>query len=323
MNGLGFLRKHRKIAYKIKWIYYSLCKRNRLQKHVYYGDLNPKKTIYIVRPDSQDCIEGLLSLAARASLYIRYGLENHYEVYVDWQKYKTQYYTEGKNAWEYFFEQPTKCTYTDVYQSENVVLSGWTFKDINPNVVYSKKQFEDKKLNFECHEIIKTTLKFSSEVKKKIEEESERLNIADCIGLYVRGTDYVRLKPSGEYVQPGIDDIKSKVSEFNIKYPSKKFFLVTEDGNIYDELKKVYGDRICTVSFDSFIYSYKGDDFLSKSNVLNDNKKDRGIDYLVKMALLSMCDCLITSITMGSMFSYGLNGGRYKDVYVFDLGLYP
>lgn len=32
---------------------------------------------------------------------------------------------------------------------------------------------------------------------------------------------------------------------------------------------------------------------------------------------------MITSITQGSKFSYVLNNGKYKDEYVFDLGLYP
>ena len=40
------------------------------------------------------------------------------------------------------------------------------------------------------------------------------------------------------------------------------------------------------------------------------------------MILLSKCNYLITSITQGSKFSYILNGGKYMDKYVFDLGLY-
>ena len=61
---------------------------------------------------------------------------------------------------------------------------------------------------------------------------------------------------------------------------------------------------------------------LSKSNILEDNKKLRGQNYLVKMILLSKCKYLISSITQGSKFSYALNGGKYKDEYIFNLGLY-
>lgn len=82
-------------------------------------------------------------------------------------------------------------------------------------------------------------------------------------------------------------------------------FLVTEDGNVYDDLRNKFGEYIKIVSYDSFIYDYDGKDVLSRSNVLEDNKKLRGQKYLVKMILLSRCKYLISSITQGSKFSYG------------------
>lgn len=98
--------------------------------------------------------------------------------------------------------------------------------------------------------------------------------------------------------------------------------MVTEDGNIYDELVKDFGNSIRIVSYDSFVRNYEGKDVLSKSDVLDDDKKQRGQKYLVKMILLSRCKYLISSITQGSKFSYSLNGGKYEDEYIFDLGLY-
>lgn len=50
------------------------------------------------------------------------------------------------------------------------------------------------------------------------------------------------------------------------------FFLVTEDGNVYDDLRNKFGEYIKIVSYDSFIYDYDGKDVLSRSNVLEDNK---------------------------------------------------
>ena len=98
--------------------------------------------------------------------------------------------------------------------------------------------------------------------------------------------------------------------------------MVTEDGEIYDSLVNIFGASIRIVSYDSFIRNYDGKDVLSKSNVLDENKKLRGQRYLVKMILLSRCKYLISSITQGSKFSYALNGGKYIDEYIFDLGLY-
>ena len=97
---------------------------------------------------------------------------------------------------------------------------------------------------------------------------------------------------------------------------------MTEDGEIYDELVNTYGKSIRTVSFDTFVRNYDGENVLSKSEVLEENKERRGQKYLIKMILLSRCGYLISSITQGSKFSYSLNGGKYKDEYIFDLGLY-
>lgn len=68
---------------------------------------------------------------------------------------------------------------------------------------------------------------------------------------------------------------------------------------------------------------FKGKDVLSKSDVLEKDKKLRGQKYLAKMILLAKCKYFVGSMTQGSKFSYILNNGNYSDEYVFDLGLYP
>lgn len=124
--------------------------------------------------------------------------------------------------------------------------------------------------------------------------------------VYIRGTDYVKLKPSGEYVQPSVDQMKCKIHEFENKY-NAPIFLVTEDGDIFDNLKKEFGDIIRIVSFDTFIRNYEGKDVLSKSDVLEKDKKLRGQKYLAKMILLAKCKYFVGSMTQGSKFSYILN----------------
>lgn len=321
-NGLLFLRKNRTLGYKIKYLYYLLFKKERLQKRQSYGELNEDMTIYIVKPDTEDCIEGLLSLVARTSLYIRYGKKHDYTVCVDWKNYKTQYYDGKSNAWNFFFEQPSQMTLEDAYKSKNVIVSGWTFRDLNPRAVYSERLFFDSVLTKECHELLVNGVRFNTEVEKICRVERTRLNIKNRLGVYLRGTDYVILKPSGEYVQPTVQQVIEKIDEFMFRYDNPDIYLVTEDGNIYNAIKEKYGNQVGVVSFDSHIYKYRGDTFLSKSGVLDDDKKKRGINYLVKMVLLSQCRYLVSSITMGSMFSYGLNGGKYEDKFIFELGLY-
>lgn len=319
--GLKFQRKHRVLGYKIKYFYYYLARRDVLQKKKSYGGKNPDKTIYVIKPDYQDGVEGLLSLIHKQVLYINYAKKKGYIPFVDWKNYKTQYYDGKNNVWDYFFDQPSVISEEEVYASKNVYLSGWTFKDINPLGLFESDIFFDKNIENQSYEILKNNLVFSNEVLEVVEKEAQSLDIDKCIGVYVRGTDYIKLRPSGEYVQPNVKQVEHEIIKFIEKYQAP-IFLVTEDGNIYDELVEKFGDRIRIVSYDTFIRNYAGKDVLSKSNVLDDDKKQRGQKYLVKMLLLARCKYLISSITQGSKFSYSLNGGKYKDEYIFNLGLY-
>lgn len=319
--GLKFQREHRFLGYKLKYFYYCIARRDVLQKKISLGNGNCDNTILVVKPDYQDGVEGLLSLIHKQVIYIDYAKQNGYIPFVDWKNYKTQYYDGENNAWEFFFKQPSQLTEAEVYQSKNVVLSGWTFRDINSRGLFESEIFFNQSLNKESHDLLERNLAFSEDVLKKVTEEAGKIDIENCIGLYVRGTDYVKLKPSGEYVQPNVDQVKDKLQEFVDKYHAP-VYLVTEDGDIYDELVATFGETLRLVSFDTFIRNYDGKKHLSKSNVLEEDKKLRGQKYLVKMILLSRCKYLISSITQGSKFSYALNGGKYEDEYIFDLGLY-
>lgn len=320
--GLNFQRKHPRLGYRIKYLYYFLARRDILQKRITFGNVNNDKMIYIVKPDYQDGVEGLLSLLYKQILYIDFAKRKGYIPYVDWKNYITQYYDGKNNVWEYFFKQPSNLTENEVYKSKNVYLSGWTFKTVNPEGLFEAEVFSDKRIREKSSELLCEFIHFSDEVLSIFNKEAASLNISECIGVYIRGTDYVKLKPSGEYVQPSVDQMKCKIREFENKY-NAPIFLVTEDGDIFDELKSEFGDIIRTVSFDTFIRNYEGKDVLSKSDVLEKDKKLRGQKYLAKMILLAKCKYFVGSMTQGSKFSYILNNGNYLDEYVFDLGLYP
>lgn len=320
--GLKFQREHKKLGYRLKYLYYFFARRDILQKKTSFGPMNQDEIIYLIRPDYQDGVEGLLSLLYKQVLYIATAKNKGFIPYVDWKNYKTQYYDKKNNAWEFFFKQPSKLTESEVYHSKNVYLSGWKFKTINPENLFEPDVFFNKEIREKSGQMLHEYLQFSDEVLEIVKEEIHQLNIEECMGVYIRGTDYVKLKPSGEYVQPSVEQMKSKILDFINKY-DVPIFLVTEDGDIYDALETEFGERIRTVSFDTYIRNYDGKDVLSRSNVLEEDKKLRGQKYLAKMILLAKCKYLLTSITQGSKFSYVLNDGKYMDEYVFDLGLYP
>ena len=60
--GVKFERKHKKLGYLAKYLYYCVAKRNILQKRISFGQMNSDRVIYVIKPDYQDGVEGLLSL---------------------------------------------------------------------------------------------------------------------------------------------------------------------------------------------------------------------------------------------------------------------
>ena len=144
--GVKFERKHKKLGYLAKYLYYCVAKRNILQKRMSFGQMNSDRVIYVIKPDYQDGVEGLLSLINKQILYIAYAKKKGYCPYIDWKNYKTQYYDGKNNVWEFFFKQPSNLTENEVYKSKNVYLSGWTFKTIDPEGLFEAKVFADKRI---------------------------------------------------------------------------------------------------------------------------------------------------------------------------------
>lgn len=316
------LNDHQDLIRILRFSYNAIKRPHFLQRKVNYGEKNTEKVIYLIRPNSEDGIQGLMSLFIQTMRKIDYAISKGYIPYVDFKNYKTQYYDGINNVWEFYFTQPSNMTIDDVYSSRNVILSGLSLSKNEDVTLFKSSIFTDNKICERCYKLINNNISLSLEAKKIVEEQERLLNIDSCIGVYIRGTDYTKLKPSGEYIQPDIERVIKKTKEFLRRYPGNKIFLVTEDFENYKAMKSEFGDLLKIATFDTFIQNYCGENFLSKSNVLEDDKKKRGIDYLAKIVLLSKCKYLVSSITMGSISAYAMNGNRYEDSYIFDLGVY-
>ena len=303
-------------------IYCFFTNRKRLMYKKSYGNKNPNEVFYVIRPSTDDGIQGLLSLFTQTMRQIDYAKKKGYIPYVDFKNFKTQYYDGKNNVWELYFTQPSNVTLEEIFASKNVIYSGVSLKKTENLKLYKSSIFYDKEICDYCHNLIWNNINLTEEVKKIVNKENMEINVEKCIGVYVRGTDYIKLKPSGEYAQPDLEDVIKKIEEFLKKYPDNNIFLVTEDYEYYRRLKDKFNKKLKIVSFDSFIKDYKGNDYLSRTELLAEDKYKRGLDYLVKIILLSKCDKLISSITCGSVSAFALNGNKYSDKYIFNLGKY-
>lgn len=285
------------------------------------GTNSPKDTIYMIRPRTNG-IEGLLALFVWVLRHIEYADSQGFIPVVDMKNYHTQYSDGSSNVWEWFFFQPSEISLDKGYTYKNVILSGYKLHNKLDEKLLTARVFFDNNLRIKYRNLCKTFIKISDECRQLIEQEQKRIPISDCIGVFLRGTDYVKMQPVGECIQPTAEQVVEKIQEMRGKHGENcPVFLVTEDQQIYDVISSKI-DNLYTVSFDEYISDYKGETFLAFSGDLKSDKHKLGLEYLTKIELLSKCKYLVSSIASGSKAAYILRTDDYEDEFVFDLGVY-
>ena len=271
---------------------------------------------------ASDNAQGILSLFLYVLNCVVWAEKNGFVPYVDFSDNNCQYYTGREiggthNAWEYFFTQPSTATMEDINKSGCVLRSGWSFKKkYKMNAVgYSLENMD----NPEIKKIVETKLKIREDLLSTIEQKHRELFDGKVLGVFIRGTDYVQIRPKGHYVQPTIEQTIQKIDEFLSKHEIDKIFVVTEDYSYFEKLKNTYGSKVFS-SDEYFIKDYKKGHYVAEC--FDNDEYERGLNYLTRILLLNKCDYLISSITNGSLFSRLYNDKPFADEYWFELGRY-
>lgn len=289
------------------------------RRHIIHpGKQNPDKTYYVIRPSG--AVEGLLSMYHGAAMAAWKAQRAGSMPYIDYENTPTQYQEHElihgtKNVWEYYFMQPSDVRLKEIKVSKNVILSGWSIHKEPATKVQDRTMWEPHFRMF-CQKqcgIQPYILDIASKRKQELHINGE------VLAVFLRGTDYVRLQPKGHAIQPEPDDVIKKADEFLKKYMLKRIFLVTEDQSIYDKFVAYFGDNVFT-SDDNFVKEYDGSDYIANSITVSPYM--RGLNYLVRIILMSECDYLVSSIASGSVFALNMKKEPYKASYIFDLGDY-
>ena len=293
------------------------------EKTVNYGDLNVDKKFYLIRP-RVDCVEGLMSLLLNVAKQMNFAINHNYLPIVDFENYKTQYYDnciDKQNVWEYYFLQPTDYTLDIVYKSRNVILSG--LSALNKCDRFIDMSFDSSDLNL-ARDFISKYIHINKTVYINLQEYSKLFEPKDTLGLYLRGTDYTSLRPAGHYIQPSVDEAIALAEKIIKKFSLKQVLLVTEDGNIYNNVKNHFKDKFVSLPFDRLVTSYSSKSFLSEDesiNQISESPYERGLIYLIKILLLSKCYYFIGGRTCGSWAACVFSKG-FKYCHLYDLGIY-
>ena len=289
----------------------------------FFSRTQPDRIPYIIRREASTV--GLFSYFITILGGIAYAQRKGYIPVVDMKNYLNSYlydYEIGRvNSWEYFFEQPDSLTLEEALSCRKYILS----RDcaIFPRPAQSAKFFygEDGKLDY-WRKVCRKYIHFTQPVLDGVEREMQKFCGKRVLGVSVRGTDYVALRPHGHPVQPTIEQAVSKTREVMNTGEYDAVYLATEDKHILSEFRQAFGEKLMLpecdyIDFDASDNRYVTTYFTERKN----DKYLRGLEYLVSKLLLTKCNGLITSKTSGTTGIMCLSEG-FKYLYVFDLGVY-
>ena len=293
-------------------------------EHYIKRDDPSKPTYYIIRSvgESNGIILALIVFAG----HIRYALSKGWLPVIDMQNYPNAYLAPEKlgqeNSWEYYFEQPLRIGLEQAYNGKNVILGaqkiiapcpndGVSFFENQNNVLVEWRML--RKLG-----LLKIKPQLLEEIyatRKKLFAPNDRV-----LGVHLRGTDYVSSKPTNHPIPPPLELAVSTVIAKLNEWDCNKIFLATEDKNIVQNFKEIFGD-FC-VTFDREYVDFNPGQAVGIVRIDRENDYFlQGKEYLMEMAILSMCNSFVTARCSGSV-GVMILAEDFENVFAFNLGRY-
>lgn len=277
-----------------------------------FGNLHPDKTFYV--------IEALTEGTGVASWYDRvmgYMLRAEKK---GWNPVVADTTDDFGQSWKMYFQNPSSASMDDVLHSRNVIYA-------NPNLTMTYRRLNRRNVE-RRHKLVKFML-LVPEVEDFVNVRMEKL-FADAkspmIGAYLRGTDYRAAKdwrPVGHFIVPSAEQFAERLEEDCRKWgidvaDGAHFFFVTEEQELLDSLLTRF-PKARYVEKERFS-GFKHGICLSRQSLPHTGRDENNRLYLLDLYALARCDYLVGPMNSGIQMALNLNGNRYREVDIIDLG---
>ena len=222
------------------------------------------------------------------------------------------------NPWENFFNQPLGYTLENVKKRAKKIKY---FECSSKNYRPSYKVFYNIILMNFWHNIAKIYIPIKSEILIEANKIIKLLfkGCKNILGILVRGTDYLALRPKGHPIPPKPTIVIKDIKEFDKNNNYDFYFISTEDDILREIFIKEFYYKIKYLVYNKKI-NYNKKQLLAYNEKILGNIKYSKI-YLLNIIILSKCIDLISAKTSGSIGIFILsNGFRHNKVY--ELGNY-
>lgn len=300
------------------------------RKHFhFFSRTNFDRIPYIIR--RADPTVGLFSYFITILGALAYADEKGYTPVVDMKNYMNAYLYPSElgrvNSWEYFFEQPGGVSLEEALSCRKYITGrdsirfpcpGWPAENI-------RELFANTggKLDY-WRGICRKYISLSQEVLALLEKETQKFSGKRVLGVSLRGTDYIALRPHGHPVQPTAEQAIAKAQEVMTAGNYDAIYLAVEDAGYIKVFRDAFGEKLVLSDRNAIDFDYNAGKLIMHywTDRRENDKYLTGLEYLVSMLMLIKCNGLITSMTSGAAGVMCLSEG-FEYLHVFDLGVYP
>lgn len=159
-----------------------------------------------------------------------------------------------------------------------------------------------------------------------VEEDMKKNGILSdkFLGVLIRGTDYIKLKPRLHPVQPELDEIIDKIEE-NLKVRKQScIYLATDEKRIHKMLIEYFGkEMIFSNTREYYDDIYRDNNLWQICEAKKERENDQylnSLEYISSMMILSKCNGIVGGNCTGSLLASLLSNSDYK--YIFNKGVY-
>lgn len=222
------------------------------------------------------------------------------------------------DIWDKFYEQPEGYTLDEVYKSKNVYFAP-IFYNGSIQSTLMERVAGDAQLSW-------VNGVYNARVKKYIRERLEKYlpEPSKTLGVLARGTDYVNTHLHNHPIHASKEMLCKKIDEMlNNDKTLEHIYIATEDAGYCEYFKEVYKNKVSFTDQEHF--QTKENELIAEYHKNEKVKRDGfllGAEYIASIYLLAQCKSLLASGGCGGLNeAIKENGGKYKDVYVFNLGV--
>lgn len=270
---------------------------------------NDANIYYIIHRDDPNV--GIFSCILTFLSHLRYAESMGYIPVIDMMNYNNEYIYNvdvGKNAWEFYFEQPVNISLIEAYSKKNIILSSGHFmEEYEPSTQFLNCEFaHDSKI---WRNLWKKYIHINTETRNYIEIQWGNIQSSidegdKILGVLFRGTDYYFfLDEKIIEVEKTIYRAIMLTKHYMKIYHCKWIFLVTEDVDVFNMFKNEFNNLLLFLDDIRISMRKENKELLGVQWKKNDiDLKKKGLNYITNIFILSKCDYFIGNKTSASVF---------------------